>query len=482
MTPYTRKRFLIDSAMITAGIAFNKILFAQSPPEYTWMSITELSKLIRNKKISPVEITRACLKRIELLNPTLNAFITVTAEQALKEAKIAETAIRKGKWIGPLHGIPIALKDNIDTAGVKTTAASGVFKERIPTKDAEIVRKLKNAGAVFLGKLNMHEFALGTTSVNSFFGPVHNPWNKEYIAGGSSGGSAAAVAAGLCYGAMATDTGGSIRLPASCCGVTGFKPTYGLVSIQGIIPVVQSIDHAGPITRTVEDAAIFLNALASPSKETNDSKKDYQSFKKIRNPVIGIVSNYKASDEVDAIFKKAVITFQSLGFTTKNVVLPSPPASAFGDVEIDAYHHTLVSQFKDLYDPATINDINGLKKLSSIEYIRQKNRMEENRITISEQLFKNIDVLILPTTTAATPSILEAKEKGPFTLEPINTDIFNEYGLPAVSIPCGFSKNGLPLGLQIVGSRWEETTVLYVAQKYQQATVWHLQHPKMQGR
>src|SRR5438309_490857 len=226
------------------------------------MAISEISEQVRRRLISPVELTKDCLHKIEKLNPGLNAFITVTAESALAEARAAEAEIQASHWRGPLHGIPIALKDLIDTTGVKTTAASALFKDRVPSEDAEIVRHLKAAGAVFLGKHNLHEFAYGGSSVVSYFGAVHNPWNAEHIAGGSSGGSAAAVAAGLCYAAIGTDTAGSIREPAALCGCVGIKPTYGRVSARGVIPLSWSLDHIGPLTATVADAAVVLQAIA----------------------------------------------------------------------------------------------------------------------------------------------------------------------------------------------------------------------------
>src|SRR5579863_7748972 len=214
-------------------------------------SLSDASQLVRQKLVSPVELTGDCLRQIERLNPKLNAFITITADTALAEARAAEAEIQGGHWRGPLHGIPIALKDIVDTAGVRTTAASALFKDRITIEDAEVVRRLKAAGAVFLGKLNLHECAYGGSSAISYFGPVRNPWNLAYSPGGSSGGSAAAVAAQMCYGAIGTDTGGSIREPASYCGIVGLKPTYGRVSASGVVPLSWSLDHIGPMTRTV---------------------------------------------------------------------------------------------------------------------------------------------------------------------------------------------------------------------------------------
>ncbi len=474
----SRRDFIKNTALATAGLAFSQHAFAGVPVDYTYLSIAQLSDLIRNKKVSPVEITKACLKRIDLLNPKLNAFITITSEQALREAKFAETEIKNGKWKGPLHGIPIALKDNIDTAGILTTAASSVYKNRIPTEDAEVVIRLKKAGAIIIGKNNLHEFALGTTSHISFFGAVRNPWNTEYIPGGSSGGSGAAVAAGMCYASIGTDTGGSIRLPAACCGLTGFKPTYALVSTRGIIPVIQSIDHAGPICGTVEDAAILMNVLAPPPSEQSNCKSDYQtSFNKIKSPRIGIMKNYKASNEVKEIFRNVISTFHMLGCKTSDIELPTIPSSVVGDAEIEAYHRPLLNQFKDLYGPVTFNDINSPKTISSMDYINDMNKMETGRNTISKKLFKNIDVLILPTTASLTPTIEEAKAQGPFALDPFNTGKFNHYGLPAISIPCGFDKNGMPVGLQIVGPGWGENKVLDIAQRFQKNTGWHLKHP-----
>src|SRR6202167_2319505 len=225
-------------------------------------TIVELGPRLRRRDVSPVELTRTCLDRIEKFNPALNAFITVTAEAALAEARAAEIEISRGEWRGPLHGIPIAIKDLLDTAGVRTTAASALYQDRIPTEDAEVVRRLRRAGAVILGKNNLHEFAYGGSSLISFFGDVHNPWNTAHIAGGSSGGSAAAVAAGLCYAAIGTDTAGSIRGPAGLWGCVGVKATYGRVSARGVILLSWSLDHVGRLAATVGDAAIVLQAIA----------------------------------------------------------------------------------------------------------------------------------------------------------------------------------------------------------------------------
>jgi len=269
------RRELIKASVGTAAYLGLGSTLPASPDRdsLAFLTISELSELIRTRKISPVEVTRLMLHRIDKFNPVLNAYITVTSEQAMKSAQDAEKEIQQGKWRGPLHGVPLALKDLFDTAGVRTTAASALFRDRVPEQDAEMVRRLKAAGAVLLGKLNMHEFAYGGSSTVSYFGAVHNPWEPTYSTGGSSGGSAAAVAAGLCFGALGSDTGGSIRQPAAYCGVVGLKPTYGLVSTRGVIPLSWSLDHVGPIARTVADAATMLQAIAGYDQQEVTSEQ-----------------------------------------------------------------------------------------------------------------------------------------------------------------------------------------------------------------
>jgi len=379
-----------------------------------------------------------------------------------------------------MHGIPISYKDNIDTAGIKTTAASAVFKNRVPDNDATVVKKLKAAGAICVGKTNMHEFALGTTSVISYFGAVHNPWNPNYISGGSSGGSAAAVATGMCYASVGTDTGGSCRLPPACCGITGFKPTHGLVSMQGVIPVSLSFDHVCPICRSAVDAAILLNIMAEESAVNRSNKNDdSKSFNKNNILRIGIPSAYKASIEVETIFRKAIAVFTSMGYYTKKVDLSKEFAgSVVFEYELALLHKPLIKKYKHLYDEETLKDLkNEIKEVSIAEYEDDKIKLENERNTISGTLFSDCNVLMLPVTTSITPTIDEAKKLGPFALEGSNTEPFSDYGLPAISVPCGFSNNGMPLGLQIVGPRFGEDIVLHVADIYQKATDWHLKHP-----
>ena len=244
-----------------------------APQDLTALTLRQASQMLRSKAVSPVELAQACLQRIDRYNPAVNAFITVTGESALATAREREAEAQRGKWRGPLHGIPIALKDNIDTAGIRTTGASELFKDRVPAEDSEVARRLKDAGAILLGKLNMHEFAYGATSAVSYFGPVHNPWALDHVSGGSSGGSAAAIATNLCFGTLGTDTGGSIRIPSSHCGVVGLMPTYGRVSNRGVIPMAWTLDHVGPICKTVEDASVRLECTRRSRTQTPSGGK-----------------------------------------------------------------------------------------------------------------------------------------------------------------------------------------------------------------
>jgi aspartyl-tRNA(Asn)/glutamyl-tRNA(Gln) amidotransferase subunit A len=412
------------------------------------LTIAELGRLIEEKKISPAEVVKDCLQRIEKLNPMLNAFIQVNAEQAVNQAQIAEAEIRNGNWKGPLHGVPVAVKDMFDTRGARTTAAFEFFKDRIPEKDAEVVTKLKDAGAIVIGKLNMHELAMGTTSVISYFGAVHNPWNTNYIAGGSSGGSAAALAVGMCYATIDTDAIGSCRLPASCCGVTGFKPTFGLLSCTGILAgeaadeMILHLAHTAFMTRTAEDAVSLLNVLSdSEASQVGPKPGSDQDLGTTGTARIGIVKNFNATDEVRKHFLNAAGIFSSLGYAAIDIEAPLE----FASINIE--------------------------------------RMTEDRKTIAESLFKDVEVLILPTTTETTPTIAAALEREKIrfpddvAFSANNTFFCNYYGLPAISIPCGFDRNRLPLGLQIVGKPFDESKVLEVAGRYQSATRWHLHHP-----
>src|SRR5882724_8991602 len=325
MSAVTRRSFTLTAIGALAARG-------QVSEDLSALSLAQASARIRSRSVSPVQLTEACLARIGSYNPKLNAFITVMRDQALAQARELEAEQRAGKLRGPLHGIPIALKDNIDTAGIRTTAASAVFDDRIPEQDAEVTRRLKAAGAVIIGKTNLHEFAMGGTNATSYYGPVRNPWALDRNPGGSSGGSAAAVAASLCFGALGTDTGGSIRIPAAYCGVVGLKATYGLVPIRGIVPLTFSLDHCGPIVRTVEDAAHMLNVLAGYDKldiaSVEHPKEDYAAG--MKQPVSGFrlgIPRGPFFDLLDADVAKAVeaaiAVLAKMTRSVKDVTLPS---------------------------------------------------------------------------------------------------------------------------------------------------------------
>ena len=448
-------------------------------------NIAELSQRIRRKEISPVEVTRECLARIEKLNPRLNAFITVMLKSAIAEARAAEDEISRGKWRGPLHGIPVALKDLIDTAGVRTTSASTLHESRVPTEDAEVVRKLRRAGAVIIGKNNLHEFAYGGSSLVSHFGDVHNAWDLSRIAGGSSGGSATAVAGGLCCASIGTDTAGSIREPAALCGCVGLKPTYGRVSSGGVIPLSTSLDHVGPLTSSVEDAAIVLQAIAgydpgdicSPDVPVADYVSVLkESAKGLR---IGVPRAYFFDDldpEVASAMEHALMGIETMVEHIKDVDLDVPVDRTLQAVESYAYHAANVAKSPELYQAETLRRIRAGEKVPAVEYIQRRRELDFARRRIRE-VFADIDLLVTPTTPTAAPAIKELKAN-PEELRPAelkllrNTRPFNVWGIPTISVPCGFTQIGLPIGLQIAAPHWREDLVLRLAYAYEQATAW----------
>jgi len=404
-----------------------------------YLSLHEVADLIRTQEVSPVQVVEECLARIEKLNRQTNAFITVLANEAQEQARQAEAEILAGKYRGPLHGIPVAFKDLYDTAGIKTTAGFEHFKNRIPQKDAAVVTKLREAGAIIVGKTNMHELAMGTTSVVSAFGAVHNPWSLDYIAGGSSGGSAVAIALGMCFATVDTDAIGSTRLPAACCGVVGYKCTWGLIDSTGVLAGEQAdetilkLASVGIITRDPMDTALVLDVLADPDKKTDASKKFIDKFNKKAEQRIGIVTNFEASNDVRDAFDTAVKELRDLNFTISEIEAPFDP-----NLDMSA--------------------------------------MDEGRKTASKNIFKDVDVLILPTTAGSVPKIDEVGDNAQ-ALSPQNTFFTNYYDLPTITVPCGTDKNGLPVGLQVVAKAGEDCSALQVASAYQHATDWHTQHP-----
>ena len=434
----------------------------------------------------------------------MNAFITVTAESALATARAMEAEAQRGKWRGPLHGIPIALKDNIDTAGVRTTGASELFKDRIPTEDAEVARRLKNAGAIILGKLNMHEFAYGPSSAVTYFGPVHNPWALDRISGGSSGGSAASIASDLCFGTLGTDTGGSIRIPSSHCGVVGLMPTYGRVSNRGVIPMAWTLDHVGPICKTVEDAALMLSTIAGYDEldptTVNVPVPDYgRAFKmpvsklRIGIPRAGFFDGL--DPEFAAAVNAAIEVLRKLTASVAEVQLPTAvSAQVIWGPETYAYHAKWLAESPEKYQAATrtqmIQTNNGVKQEVYAEARRQVDLVRRE----IRKTFATVDLLVTPTmkgppaTIAATlnPPTPDPLAKGAGRANPGGGNInspgaFDVYGIPAITVPCGFTSSGLPIGLQISAGPFAETTMLALAHAYERATEWHTKRPSFKS-
>jgi len=463
-------------------------------PQLPFEDLVSASQAVQKKEVSPVELTEACLARIEHLNPVVNAFITVTAEAAIAEAKAAEAEIARGEWRGPLHGMPLAVKDLAETAGVRTTAASAVLEHYIPSEDAEVVRRLRKAGAILLGKLNLHEFAYGGSGVISHYGPSRNPWNTAHITGGSSSGSAAAVAAGLCYGAIGTDTAGSIRLPASHCGIAGLKPTYGLVSTRGIIPLSWSLDHAGPMARTTADLALMLPAIAH-----YDPHDFYcQKFPPVYYPsaIEESCSGLRLAmpqefwkdidDEVAAVAQAALTELTKItGAATKEISLSSDVDRTVVRAEPYAYHQRHLPAHEKQYHPETLRRIHSGADVTAAQYIDAYRDMLRHRRQILE-VFEEVDLIVTPTSPLlpATFAELEAAPDNLRRRELVmlrNTRPFNVFGLPTISVPCGFSKSGLPIGLQIAGAPGAEGPVLALAHAYEKKTQWHKMRPQVKG-
>ena len=400
-------------------------------------SIGELSRRIHEQTVSPVEVVEACLKRIERLNPILNAFITVMADDAREQAKAAEAEIKAGKWRGPLHGLPVAVKDFFDTAGVTTTAGSEQFKDRVPDADAEAVKRLRQAGAIVIGKTNMDALGMATTGLTSYFGPVRNPWNGDYITGGSSSGSAAAVAAGLCFATVDTDAVGSVRLPAACCGVVGFKGSWDLISTKGILgdqPVddfIHWMSHAAVTTRSAADTALVLTVLADRDDDFAAGIADADA--RVR---IGVGNNFAADAEVTHAFDKAVTTLRDAGYDTRDAAVP------FGDTSQGS--------------------------MASIE---------ADRAGIAAEAFTDVDVIVLPTLDSTVPTVAVAATNPEHGVTAATTAFANYYSLPVASVPCGFDSHGMPIGLQIVGTPGAERTVLNLAHQYALAAKAALKHP-----
>jgi aspartyl-tRNA(Asn)/glutamyl-tRNA(Gln) amidotransferase subunit A len=499
----SRRRFVTGA---TAAVALCSLpitrfgaVWGAETEALTTLTLGEASARIRAGSVTSTQLTRACLDRIAIYNPKLDTFITVMRDKAFAQAAILDAEQKAGKLRGPLHGIPVALKDNIDTAGTRTTAGSGVFEDRIPTEDAPVTARLKAAGAVIIGKTNLHEFAMGGGDV-SFFGPARNPWALDHNTGGSSSGSGAAMSADLCFGSLGTDTAGSIRNPASYCGIVGIKPTYGLVPIRGIAPLAVSLDHCGPIVRTVQDAAIMLNTLAGYDKlditSVDHPREDYltgmkQPISRLRLGIpIGAFDG--CNPEVEEIVRTAIDLLAGMTKGVKEVSLPSTNDVSYQNFsnlgEVFAYHEQFFKLQSSRYQPVSRKRLEAEQAghPRAEDYIRLRWELEELRRTIDDA-FTDFDLVVLPTQKSTAPVLNDMIRRNLQTIAGTpgaggggsgsNVGAYNAYGIPALTVPCGFSKEGLPVGLMICGPHFTESRVFALAHAYEQATAWHTKRP-----
>jgi aspartyl-tRNA(Asn)/glutamyl-tRNA(Gln) amidotransferase subunit A len=454
---------------------FAATLAAASATDPADLTVMEAVALIRQRKLTPLELTQACFKRIEKHNPQLNALITLLSDRALARAKSLQPSSAATQ---PLHGIPIALKDLYDTAGVRTTAASAQWRERVPKTDAIVVRRLHEAGSVLVAKANMDEFAYNFTSETSVFGASHNPWNPDCSPGGSSGGSAIAVATGMCLAALGSDTGGSIRLPAAFCGITGYKPTYNRVPTEGVAPLAWSLDHVGPMTRTAQDAALLHSVLSGQP----------MSIRPVKDLRLGIAHTpywQQIDEDVRRAMESAVATLRGIGKEVRDVQLPllptypdSPLPATYSKIifsEAFAFHREMLARHPERYHPGTRATIELGRAISAADYIPERREMERLRATAAPVLFKDVDILVTP----AAPGPAFKLGSKPNLLFLRNTAPWNLYGLPTISIPCGFSKTGLPIGLQLTGAPDNDDAVLSLAVAFEFETEFHRRRPSL---
>jgi aspartyl-tRNA(Asn)/glutamyl-tRNA(Gln) amidotransferase subunit A len=467
--------------------------------DLVYLSIRQAANLIASRQASPLELTEACIARAEALDGEWHAYLTQTFDTARKEAQQATEDIAAGRQLGPLHGIPFAIKDLYETAGVLTTAGSKLREPNIPAEDAQAVARLKQAGVVMLGKLNLHEWAMGGTNVNYFFPTPRNPWDRERVTGGSSGGSGLALAAGFCYGSLGTDTRGSIRMPAAMCGITGLKPTWGRVSIRGVIPLVWSLDHAGPMARDAEDCALILNAIAgydeldptSADVPVPDYAAQLEQGLTTSNPLehvrIGVPRNFFFDAGVVDIrileaVRASLPVFEKLGAEIMEIDFPDPDYHldnmVFG-AESAAYHEERFRERPEELSELIRGRIEGSLQLPAIDYARARWRQVEFQQKV-RTLFRDIDLVLTPTSPVFPMRIEEIEPAGPGRILARHTSPFNTLHIPTISLPCGFSEADLPVGLQIAGRWWEEGLVLRAAHAYQQVTDWHKRRPILQ--
>ena len=466
--------------------------------EICYMSAGELGPLIKRGELSPVEVIEAHLSRIRATEPVLNSFITLLPEEAMASARQAERDIRAGRYRGPLHGIPVGLKDLFETGGVRTTSGSRIYDNYVPAEDCTVAARFREAGAILLGKLNMHQFAYGPTGENPDYGHMHNPWNPEMVSGGSSGGSGSATAAGQCTITTGSDTGGSIRIPAALCGIVGLKPTYGRVSRHGLTPLAWSMDHPGPMVRTVEDAALTMNIIAGyDPRDVASANLPVPDFTAslngdIKGLRIGIPKQYfeaPLDPEVRQSVNDALGHLESLGAEVREVDFPEfNDAASISTTMLMAeasacFRDLLATDGSRLYEPVRLRLEAGLF-ISAADYLRaQQGRAVFDQAARS--LLEDVDLLAGPTEPVTAPPLLQQQvqageqEIGTVAALTQYTRPYNVTGFPAISVPCGFSSHGMPIGLQLAGRPFDEETVLRAAHAYEQSTEWHGMRPQI---
>jgi aspartyl-tRNA(Asn)/glutamyl-tRNA(Gln) amidotransferase subunit A len=467
----------------------------KSESELAFLSIEQAARLLRKKEISPVDLVEVALARIERFNPRINAFITVVADRARKQARLTEKQIRQRTTPGVLCGIPVSIKDNFWTRGVRTTAGSNILSDFVPAKDSDVAAMLARAGAILLGKTNMHEFAYGITNENPHHGPVRNPWDLERVSGGSSGGSSAALAVGIGYGATGTDTGGSIRIPSALCSTVGLKPTFGLVSVHGVMPLAKTLDHAGPIARSVTDLCIMLQAIAG-NFPRGSVGPDFRKLRKnrLRKFRLGWPKEYffdRIDREVQQAVESAAKCFKFLGATIKETSLPGldrsvDPSTNIALAEATQYHESqgYFPQRAGEYSDDVRLRLGLGREIRAVDYLHA---LEVKRAITAEFdcAFEQVDAIIAPTVPIAAPRIDEKeieigdeKETVRSALVRLNRPA-NLTGHPALSIPCGFTRSGLPIGLQLIGPKWSEARLLSIALAFEDATEWQARRPPL---
>jgi len=450
-------------------------------------TLAEAAGHLEKRRVSPLELVEACLEAIAALDGRLRAFITVSADLARRQAQKAEKEIAAGRYRGPLHGIPVAVKDIIDTAGVRTTAGSKILSGNIPLQHAAVWRQLEQAGCILIGKTNLHEFARGSTTNNPHYGRCRNPWDPEgsRIPGGSSGGSAAAVAARLCPAALGTDTLGSVRKPAGRCGIVGIKPTYDLVSRRGVIPLSWSLDHVGPMARTVADAAVLLSAMVDPRRRDRIDiaalapAPDFSP----KGLTAGLIKGWWdacCDAEVCKAFQQALEVLAGLGCEIREVEFPFMPqtfaaARIVAICEAAAYHEPWLRDKQEQYGGDVVLALLSGYAVSASDYLHAL-RLRSWAIRKVDALFAEVDFLLSPCTPEPAPRLDEIK--APKSLDiAFYTGPANFCGIPALSVPCGFAAYGIPIGLQIMGPRYRDDLIIRLAHAYEAATQWHLQKP-----